>query len=138
MSKLKVGSMYFWPSRKYVVFVQTESWKYVLFVQAESIYYFCLRHEPFISPYLTRFLFQRRLFRLNCVKKHYFENCLENCCIIYRKLSFTTFRKKTQLYTTTTSITLHRVMTIWQWSQWAEIKQHLCGLLFKQNVECIE
>ena len=26
---------------------------------------------------------------LKCVKKHYFENCLENCCIIYRKLPFT-------------------------------------------------
>ena len=41
------------------------------------------------QSYSTSFLFQRRQFRLNCVKKQYFENCLENCCIIYQKLSFT-------------------------------------------------
>ena len=37
---------------------------------------------------LFGFLFRRRQFRLNCKKKHYFENCLENCLIFYRNSSF--------------------------------------------------
>ena len=52
--------------------------------------------DLFFLNNFSRFLFFIYLYRIvlfladivELCKKHYFENCLENCCIIYQKLSF--------------------------------------------------
>ena len=48
----------------------------------------CAQGMKYSSILLDKFFFSKKTIWVELCKKHYFESCLENCCIIYRNSSF--------------------------------------------------